>query len=182
MTAEALQRVAEAGLDALNVDIKGDAAACRRYCQVDVARVWERCKQARHLRLHLEITTLVIPGVNDDDASLRGIASGIVNDLGHDVPWHVNAYFPAYRFDAPPTPAATLARARQIGQEASLDFVYVGNVGGTGADTRCPGCGTLLVKRYGLSLLECRVTAAGSCPRCSRPIPGVGWNWATTAS
>ncbi len=182
MTAEALKLLAEAGLDALNVDIKGDATACRRYCQADVALVWERCQQARQLRLHLEITTLVIPEVNDDDASLRGIASGIVNDLGRDVPWHVNAYSPAYQFNAPRTPAATLARARQIGREAGLDFVFVGNVSGAGADTHCPGCGTLLVKRYGLTLLGCWVTAAGTCPCCRRSIPGVGWKWAAAAS
>lgn len=181
MTAEALKLLAEAGLDALNIDIKGDAAACQRYCQVDVAHVWENCKLAKQLRLHLEITTLVIPGVNDDEASLRGIASRIVNELGRDVPWHVTAYSPAHWFNAPPTPAATLTRAQQIGQEAGLDFVYVGNVEGTGANTYCPGCGTLLVERYGLTLLECRVTPAGTCPKCGRSIPGVGWNWAADA-
>lgn len=181
MTADALRLLAEAGLDALNVDIKGDAAACRQHCQVDVAHVWENCALARQLGLHLELTTLVIPGVNDADESLRGIASRIANELGRDAPWHVNAYSPAYRFDAPPTPAATSVRARQIGRAAGLEFVYIGNVDGDGADTHCPGCGTLLVKRCGLALLECRVTAAGTCPQCSRPIPGVGWNWAAEA-
>lgn len=182
MTAEALKLLAEAGLDALNIDIKGDAASCRRYCQADVDHVWENCKLARQMRLHLEITTLVIPGVNDGEAQLRGIASRIVNELGRDVPWHVNAYSPACQFNAPPTPATTLTRAKQIGQAAGVDFVYIGNVAGTGADTYCPACGTLLIKRYGLTLLESRVTRAGVCPKCSRPIPGVGWNWVTDAS
>jgi pyruvate formate lyase activating enzyme len=111
MTSDALKLLAEAGLDALNIDIKGDAATCQRYCQADVAQVWENCKLARQLGLHLEITTLVIPGVNDDDESLRGIASRIASELGRDVPWHVNAYCPAYRFNAPPTPTATMTRA-----------------------------------------------------------------------
>jgi pyruvate formate lyase activating enzyme len=183
MTAEALRRLAEAGLDALNIDLKGTAAVCRRYCQAEVAHVWENCKLARQLRLHLELTTLIIPGVNDDDASLRGLASRIVKELGRDVPWHVNAYAPAYRFRAaPPTPAVTLTRAQRIGLEAGLDFVYIGNVEGDGANTYCPGCRTLLVRRLGLALLECRLTVAGTCPECGRFLPGVGWDWAAEAS
>lgn len=181
MTALALKLLAEAGLDALNVDIKGDADTYQRFCQADVAHVWENCKLARQLGLHLEIATLVIPGVNDDEVQLRQIASRIAQELGRDVPWHVNAYHPAYQFKAPPTPAATLIRAQQIGREAGLDFVYIGNLDGHGANTYCPGCGRLLVKRAGLRLLDCRVTHAGTCPHCGRPIAGVGWHLAAVA-
>jgi pyruvate formate lyase activating enzyme len=94
MTPEALALLVEAGLDAMNVDVKGDPVAVRKYCKgIDVEKVWAACRMARSQGVHLEITTLVIPGVNDTDAVLRGIAMRIVNELGSKVPWHLSAYF-----------------------------------------------------------------------------------------
>jgi len=177
MTANVLKRLAEAGLDALNIDLKGDATVYRRYCQADFTHVLDNCKLARELGLHIELATLVIPGVNDTEAQLTELARVIVIELGRDVPWHVNAYFPAYKFDAPPTPLQTLERAYEIGCTIGLDFVYTGNVNTERANTLCPTCGTLLVRRAGLTMLECRVTRAGTCPSCTRKIPGVGWAW-----
>jgi pyruvate formate lyase activating enzyme len=174
MTAEALGLLIEAGLDAMNVDVKGDAAAVARFCKgVQVEKVWAVCKLARSKGIHMEITTLVIPGVNDADATLRGIAERIVADLGPDVPWHVSAYRPAYRFHAPPTPVQTLERAWQIGTAAGLGFVYTGNVPGhRHEDTYCPGCGTLLIQRWGFDV---RLNAVhhGGCPHCGRAVAGV---------
>jgi pyruvate formate lyase activating enzyme len=174
MTPEALTLLVEAGLDAMNVDIKGDAVAVRRYCKgIDVDRVWAACRVARQLGVHIEVTTLIIPTVNDSTATLRGIAERIVNELGSDVPWHTTAYFPAYRFDAPPTPISTLERAWQIGAQAGLDFVYTGNVEGhRGENTICPACRLTLVQRRGFDVLLNRVTH-GRCPRCDRGLPGV---------
>jgi pyruvate formate lyase activating enzyme len=173
MTAEALQLLAESGLDAMNVDIKGDAAAVRQFCQADVERVWRNCRLARERGIHVEITTLVVPGVNDADEVLRGIASRIAADLGPDVPWHVTRYHPAYRYTASPTPVKTLERAWQIGQDAGLDFVYVGNVPGHRYDhTFCPACRTILVERRALRLTACHLDR-GACPSCGRRIPGV---------
>ncbi|HEY64329.1 MAG TPA: AmmeMemoRadiSam system radical SAM enzyme [Caldilineae bacterium] len=179
MTAEALELLAEAGLDAMNVDIKGDAAAVWRYGKgIDVEKVWARCRQARELGIHLEITTLVIPGVNDDDECLMGIARRIAAELGPEVPWHVSGYYPAYHFRAPPTPVATLERAWAIGRDAGLQYVYVGNVPGHPYDnTYCPQCGELLVERRGFDLVRYAVTD-GQCSRCGEVIAGVGWNWA----
>ena len=179
VTAEALTLLAEAGLDALNVDIKGDTDVYRRHCQADVEKVWQTCTLARELGLHLEITTLVIPGVNDDAEQLRLIASRIVQELGPDIPWHVTAYFPAYEFNAPPTPAATLARAQQIGREAGLNFVYLGNVEGAGSNTYCPGCNALLVERAGPALVRSRLLRSETCPQCGKAIPGIAWGWAS---
>jgi len=174
MTPEALHLLAEAGLDGLNVDVKGDAGAVRRYCRgIDVEKVWRNCRLARELGLHLEVTTLVIPGVNDGDGILQGIAERIVSGLGADVPWHVNGYYPAYRFTAPPTPVSTLERAWRIGQEAGLSFVYLGNVPGHRLEnTTCPDCGALLVGRSGLRGADCRLEG-GRCPGCGREAPGV---------
>jgi len=174
MTPEALGLLVEAGLDAMNVDVKGDAQAVRRYCRgIDVEKVWRNCRLARELGVHLEITTLVIPGVNEQDEVLRGIAERIVTELGPDVPWHVSGYYPAYRFTAPPTPVEALERAWCIGREAGLAFVYLGNVGGHRLEnTYCPGCGTLLVERWGLRVTASRLDR-GRCPHCGREVPGV---------
>jgi len=174
MTAEALNLLIEAGLDAMNVDVKGTAEAVREHCKmVDVEKVWAASRLARSRGVHIEITTLVIPGVNDSDAALREIAERIGRELGPGAPWHVNAYCPAYRFRASPTPLRTLERARELGKQAGLEFVYIGNVPGHGyGDTCCSGCGKLLIRREGLAVLE-NALAGGCCPGCDRRVPGV---------
>lgn len=173
MTEAALSALIEAGLDAANVDVKGDAGAVRRYCGADVEVVWRNCRRIREAGIWLEITTLVIPTVNDAEEVLRGIARRIAEELGREVPWHVTAYYPAYRFAAPPTPRRTLERAWEIGREEGLRYVYVGNVPGhPGEHTRCPGCGTLLIERAGL-LVRANRLVEGRCPHCGEDIAGV---------
>ncbi len=174
MTSEALELLVEGGLDAMNVDVKGDAGSVWRYCKgVDVEKVWRNCWLARERGVHLEVTTLVIPGVNDQDDVLRGIAQRIAAELGPEVPWHVSGYYPAYRFTAAPTPVRTLERGWRIGKEAGLQFVYVGNVlGHPWENTYCPDCGTLLIGRWGLSVSTYRLDH-GCCPQCGRQVPGV---------
>lgn len=173
MTPQALRLLAEAGLDAMNVDVKGDAQAVRRYCHADVEKVWRNCCQARQLGIHLELTTLVIPGVNDRDEVLTGIAERIVSDLGPDVPWHVTGYYPAYQFSTPPTPMRTLDRAAEIGKGAALRWVYVGNVPGHRlGNTYCPDCRALLIERSGLRV-KAYCLDGGHCPGCGRWVPGV---------
>ncbi len=174
MTSEALKLLIEAGLDAMNADIKGDAARVRHYCKgINVEKVWEACKLARQRGVHIEVTILVIPTVNDADQVLHGIAQRIISELGPDVPWHVSAYFPAYRFHAPPTPVQTLERAWKIGRGVGLEFVYAGNVPGHPYDnTYCPGCNTMLIQRLGFDVLANRIRS-GRCPKCKRGIAGV---------
>jgi pyruvate formate lyase activating enzyme len=176
MTPEALRLLVEAGLDAMNVDVKGDAEAVRRYCGADVARVWSNCEAALEAGVWLEITTLVIPGVNDDDGGLRAIAERIVTDLGSHVPWHVSGYYPAYRFNAPSPPVSTLERAREIGLQAGLRHVYVGNVPRHSYEnTFCPECGKILVVRDGFRVLRRHLAPDGACLGCGEQIAGVGW-------
>jgi len=174
MTAEALWLLIDAGLEAMNVDIKGDATAVKKFCKmVDVDQVWAATNLARSRCVHIEITTLVIPTVNDSDSVLHGIAERIAGDLGREVPWHITSYYPAYQFTAPPTPLATLERAWQIGKEAGLEFVYTGNEPRhQHNNTYCPTCGTLLIWRLGFDVVEYRLNV-GRCPQCGRPIPGV---------
>jgi len=176
MTQAALELLVEAGLDGMNVDVKGDGEAVLHHCQADVEVVWRNCRRARELGVWLELTTLVIPGVNDGEGCLGEMARRIVDQLGPETPWHLSRYYPAYRFAAPPTPVVTLERAREIGLSAGLCYVYVGNVPGhAGEHTICPGCGALLIERSGLRVLRCEVTPAGRCPYCDQEIAGIGW-------
>lgn len=174
MTPEALALLKDAGLDAMNVDLKGDATSVKKFCKgVDVEKVWGVCKLARSKGVHIEITTLVIPTVNDSDATLREIAQRIATELGAEVPWHVTGYYPAHRFTAPSTSLRTLERAWQLGKEAGLEFVYAGNIPGHQHDnTYCPACGVLLIRRIGFDVMENKI-AAGKCPRCRRRVAGV---------
>ncbi len=176
MTEAALELLVEAGLDGMNVDVKGNEEAVYEYCGADVEIVWRNCRRARERGVWIEITTLVIPGVNDDRACLEEIACRIVGELGPDTPWHLSRYYPAYRFTAPSTPVATLERAREIGLQTGLHYVYLGNVPGhSGEHTPCPNCGATLVRRGLLRLLRCDVTPDGHCPHCGQEIAGVGW-------
>jgi pyruvate formate lyase activating enzyme len=174
MTPEALSLLIDAGLDAMNVDVKGDALAVRKFCKMpDVEKVWAACKLARWRGIHLEITTLVIPTVNDSETTLGEIAGRMARELGRDVPWHVSGYYPAYQFTAPPTPLETLERAWHIGKEAGLQFVYAGNVAGHRFDnTYCPSCGRLLIRRRGFAVVE-NTLESGRCPQCREPVVGV---------
>ncbi len=172
MTTQALDLLVEAGLDGMNVDIKGNAEAVKKRCKgIDVEKVWRNCRHAKEKGVHLEITTLVIPGVNHHEETLRGIARRIRDKLGAETPWHVSGYYPAYRFHAPPTPLSALERGWRIGKQAGLDFVYLGNVLGHRLEnTYCPACGELLIERYGLSVVENRLQDS-KCPACGRVTP-----------
>jgi len=174
MTPEALSLLIDSGLDAMNVDIKGDAAAVKKVCKtVDVEKVWAAATFARSRGVHIELTTLVIPTVNDSDSALRDIAGRIARALGPEAPWHVSGYFPAYRFTVPPTPSETLERAWQVGKQAGLEFVYAGNVpGDPHENTYCPACGELAIRRMGFDVVENKL-AAGKCPGCGRPLAGI---------
>jgi pyruvate formate lyase activating enzyme len=126
--------------------------------------------------LWLEIVTLLVPGLNDSDAEIRGMA-GFLADVSRDIPWHVTAFHPDYRMaDRDRTAAATLLKAAALGKDAGLRFVYAGNLPGRVGDledTRCPGCGLTLIARRGFVVLENRLGERSVCPRCDAPIPGV---------
>jgi pyruvate formate lyase activating enzyme len=164
----------DAGLDAMNVDVKGDEASVKKFCKgIDAEKVWAVCRLARTRGVHIEITTLVIPTVNDTDTTLRMIAGRIVSDLGVETPWHISRYYPAYRFALPPTLTERLESAWQIGRELGLEFVYVGNLPGHPYDnTFCPRCKEVLIRRSGFSVVS-NVLRDGRCPRCGRPAAGV---------
>jgi pyruvate formate lyase activating enzyme len=129
--------------------------------------------------VHLELTTLVIPGVNDAEVCLQRIAARIKHELGADVPWHVTQYYPAYQslelgLYHGRTPVDVLERARGLGRAAGLHYVYLGNVPGHPYEhTCCPRCGALLIERCGFEVVREHVTTASTCPACGVRIPVV---------
>ncbi len=172
MTREALRVLVEAGLDAMNIDVKGCEETVSKYCGANVEHVWRNIKEAKKLGVWVEITTLVIPGVNDDEDCLRSIASRM-REIDSEMPWHVTRFHPDYEMlDRPPTQIKTLERARAIGVEEGLKFVYVGNVPGhRWENTYCPSCGELLIERYVFTVLKISVTGDNRCPSCGEKIP-----------
>ena len=171
ITLEGLDYLAPS-VDVWRVDVKGMTdAAYRTLCKVPsvepVLRAAERAKLVHGM--HVEVVTNVVPGINDDEAQLRELAGWIVGRLGPDTPWHVTRFFPYLEFaHVPPTPMATLRRAREIGLAAGLHYVYLGNVDEPGSeDTACPGCGRVLVRRDGYAVLE-TPGEGGTCPGCGR--------------
>lgn len=176
MTDESLRWLAAAGLDAMNIDIKGCQAAVRKYCGIDVEKVWQTAKQALDRGIWVEITTLVIPGVNDTKRCLSRIAHRIHQDLGADVPWHVSAFHPAYRATeyglTTPTPLSTLERAHTIGKKAGLHFVYVGNVLGHSAEhSYCKTCHAQLIQRAGYDITFIHLSKESTCTQCGTANP-----------
>ncbi len=124
----------------------------------------------------LEIVTLVVPGLNDSMEELKDIAQ-FLRGVSPDIPWHLTAFRPDYRMsERPPTEARTLLDAAVMARAEGMHFVYVGNLPGRAGEfesTRCPGCSTLLIPRDGYRVGRVSLDAAGCCPRCRRPIPGV---------
>jgi pyruvate formate lyase activating enzyme len=176
MTAAALERLAAAGLDAMNIDIKGGQEGVRKFCQLDGERVWQTAQLARKLGIWVELTTLVIPRMNDTARCLSSIARRIHDELGAEVPWHVSGYSPAYQAKkhglTTPTPISTLEQARNLGLKAGLNHVYCGNVlGHPGENSYCCNrtCGALLVRRVGYDITFIGLTREGRCSRCGTP-------------
>jgi pyruvate formate lyase activating enzyme len=174
ITNEALAAIAPY-LDAANIDLKGFSASFyNEVVGASLSEVLDCIREYRRLGIWLEITTLIVPGLNDSEEQLRGIAHFIVSELGPQTPWHVTQFYPTFRLTVVPrTPVATLRSARSIGLEAGLHYVYEGNVPGEGGENSCcPSCGGLLIKRYGY-IIEKNLLARGKCPGCGRAIEGL---------
>lgn len=162
-------------LDAANIDLKGFSEKFyREIVGAKLAEVLESIVEYRNQGVWLEITTLIIPGLNDTDAELSALASFMVQNLGADTPWHVSQFYPTYRLvDRERTPVSTLRRAREIGMAAGLRYVYEGNVPGEGGENSfCPSCGSVLVERYGYRIISNRLHQGG-CDQCGAKIAGI---------
>jgi pyruvate formate lyase activating enzyme len=180
MTLEALRRMREAGLDSLCIDLKGDEAFYRRFCNgADVEVVWRNAREAKKMGIHIEMVNLVVPGGNDSEACIEEIIQRVKGELGSETPLHFTRFYPDYRAQEygldRVTPVETLEESRQRAREEGLDYVYIGNVPGhPGENTYCPDCGSLLIQRYIFSVLEYRITENHRCPNCNRQILIVG--------
>jgi pyruvate formate lyase activating enzyme len=165
-----------AAMDAANVDLKGFSEDFYfKLTGAHLAPVLETLEYIRHeTSCWLEITTLLIPGYNDSDAEIEAETRWIVERLGPDVPLHFTAFHPDYKMtDVPPTPPATLTRARRIALENGLRYVYTGNVRDVdGGTTFCPSCGAAVIRRDGYSILGYELTEAGACRHCGAAIAG----------
>lgn len=164
-------------IDAANVDLK--AFTEEFYHKVAGAHL-DAVKETlvylvREAKVWTEITTLLIPGLNDSDAEIDQLSGWVANALGPDVPLHFSAFHPDYKLvDRPATPPATLKRARAIARKNGLNYVYVGNVHDPEGDsTYCPHCQTLLIGRDWYDITAWNLRPGGHCPNCATRIPGV---------
>ncbi len=173
MTEEALRTI-HPHLHGANVDLKAYTKDFyRKRCGADLEGVLASLRVMKELGIWVEITTLIIPGLNDDETELRRIADFIVS-LGPETPWHISRFHPMYKLtDHSVTSLEILEKARRIGIDAGLRYVYTGNVpGNAGENTFCYNCGRLLVERLGFRILKYDLKNQ-QCPKCRTPIDGV---------
>ncbi|HKJ27688.1 MAG TPA: AmmeMemoRadiSam system radical SAM enzyme [Anaerolineales bacterium] len=163
-------------LDAANVDLKAfRQKTYSRYVGAGLQTVLDSMKKMKELDIWLEVTSLLIPDVNDSPEEVYDMAEFITQELGTDTPWHISRFFPQYKMShLPPTPPKTLQTAYEIGKAAGLEYIYMGNVAGE-SNTRCPECGTLLIQRRGYQIGAVNIRE-GRCPTCSHEIAGVWGN------
>ena len=162
-------------IDAANVDLKSFSDTYyREMCGGELQPVLDTLLAMRRRGVHLELTTLIVPGKNDDTAMIREMALWIEAHLGAGTPLHFTRFYPLYRLrNLPPTPVSSLERARDTAREAGLQFVYIGNVPGhEGENTFCPNCGERIINRIGYMVAETRLADA-ACAACGHPIPGI---------
>ncbi len=175
MTSEALHMI-RPYLDAANVDLKAfNDDFYKEQCSAKRKHVMQTLKLMKSLGIFVEVTTLLIPGLNDDRGELQQLASFMVDALGPETPWHISRFHPTYKLtDRPPTPAESIHRARQIGLEAGLRYVYSGNLpGDEGENTMCYNCGQSLIERWGYHISK-NVITHGTCPKCEARLDGIG--------
>jgi len=173
ITEEALVEI-KPYLDAANIDLKGFSEDFyHKNCGARLNPVLDSIRLHKSLGIWIEITTLIIPTLNDSEEELRKIA-GFIKEVGEEIPWHISQFYPMYKLlDLPPIPIATLRRAREIGLEVGLRYVYEGNVPGeAGENTYCYKCGKMLIRRYGYQILENKIKNS-ACSYCGTKIDGV---------
>lgn len=162
-------------LDAANIDLKAyDDALYRKINGGTLQPVLHTLVQLKEAGVWVEVTNLVIPGVNDKENMIRDMCRWLVANGYAENPLHFSRFFPLYRMtDKPVTPLDTLLRAREIAQTEGMKYVYIGNVQEIEAeDTHCPQCGALLVKRDGYRIISDKLSATGRCPTCGTTISG----------
>jgi pyruvate formate lyase activating enzyme len=162
-------------LDAIKIDLKGFSEDFyRKVSQAELRPVLRSIRQVARRKVHLEIVNLMVPTLNDSPALVADLNRWVADELGPDVPLHFTRFHPDYQLtNLPPTPVATLERARDSALKAGLRFPYVGNVPGhPGNHTYCPGCGKIAIEREGFFVRAMRIKG-GRCADCNAAIAGV---------
>ncbi len=162
-------------LHGANVDLKGtDDRVLKREVKAESAPVMRTIEDLHRRGIWVEVTTLIIPGSNDDDEQLQQI-SAFIAGISPNIPWHVSRFHPTFkRLDRPATPTSTLHRAVEIGRRAGLNYVFAGNVWGDDSETsHCPACGAAVITRHGFAIQEVAMKG-GRCRGCGARIDGRG--------
>ncbi|MGB6064962.1 MAG: AmmeMemoRadiSam system radical SAM enzyme [Desulfomonilaceae bacterium] len=162
-------------IDAANVDLKAfNDRFYLHYCKAKREGVMDTLRYMKELGIWLEVTTLLIPTLNDDPTEVRELARFIRTDLGAETPWHVSRFYPQYKEQVlPPTDVEVLRRVRQTGLDEGLKYVYTGNVPwDPGEKTYCPDCSQLLIDRAGYKVQK-KMLKEGLCPKCGYRLDGV---------
>ena len=173
MTGRAIDRIAPY-LDAANVDLKSFRDEFyRNQCGARLQPVLDGLRAMKEQGIWVEVTTLLIPGLNDGEEELRQIGSFIAS-LGRETPWHISRFYPRHKMkDIPATQVAAIAHASEIGKAAGLKYVYSGNVPGhQGENTFCSRCGGLLIDRHGYTVRQMHLKGA-ACLTCKTPLDGI---------
>ncbi|MFQ5769823.1 MAG: AmmeMemoRadiSam system radical SAM enzyme, partial [bacterium] len=173
ITPEALQTIAPY-LDAANVDLKSFSKKFyHSNCKAKMQPVLDTLKLLKKLGIWFEVTTLVIPTLNDSNEQLQAIAEFIIG-LGKEIPWHISAFYPAYQLkDIPPTPRRLLYRAWEIGLNFGLHYVYIDNIDTTEfTTTHCHNCGRSLIRRKFYVIVKNCISNT-RCPFCSAVVAGI---------
>ncbi len=173
LSAEATRQIAPY-LDGINIDLK--SFSNDTYISICGARlnpVMETIRLMKRLGVWVEVTTLIIPGINDKEGELRNIAR-FIKDIAPHVPWHITRFHPAYKLqNLPPTPLAVIRQAREIGIQEKLRHIYTGNIpSGLSENTFCYSCGALLIERYGVNAVQNHLRN-GKCPECETSFEGI---------
>src|SRR5664280_54213 len=173
MTAEAIEMMAPY-LIAANVDLKSFRDEFyKKRCGARLNPVLESLRKMKEMGIWVEITTLLIPTLNDSDEELKDIAQFIAG-LGVETPWHISRFHPQFKMlNVPVTPLSSLHRAVEIGKQSGLKYVYSGNVpGNDGENTKCFNCGNLFIERYGFKIVSINLTG-NKCSKCGTELEGV---------
>ena len=173
MTTEAIETI-RPYLIAANVDLKSFRDDFyKKQCGARLEPVLESLRKMKEMGIWVEITTLLIPSLNDTDKELEDIA-GFIAGLGKETPWHISRFHPQFKMlDTPATPVYSLHRAVEIGRQAGLKYVYCGNVpGDEGESTYCFNCRNRLIERYGFQIMSTDLNG-NKCNRCGTELEGI---------